>query len=152
MIGARLLSVGYPGVRGLSVPITQGKTLRVSVTFQNTGNVTLDSAAVAVYVGDSLSAPTGDVEQDNWTWGNEKETSGFGFGPTNMAPGETATVNVDIDTTNMSEGTKDVAVVLSITYQGTGYYIDEYYESDAITIQIPEIPAAEIVSVSYEEV
>ena len=151
-ISARLLGV-FPGVRGLSVPITQGKTLRTTVNIQIGGNVPVDNPEVFIFIADELSPPTGDPYSDLLTWIDEQETSDWlQSTQTGIAPGTTLTFTSDIDTSSLTTGIKDVAVVLRIFYQGTEYYVDEYHENDAVEIVAPAAPGASIVSVSYEEV
>jgi len=159
ILGAKLIRV-YPGVRGLSVPITQGKTLRINITFQNIGNVTLDNVYFTAYIGDELTYSAGmDIATLEDYWQTERFQIGINIGAadstyvSNLPPGGTgsayATIYIPPD---LPAGLYDVGIILKMNYQGVWYLADAYHEDDAIEIKEAPKPAASIVSVSYEEV
>ena len=135
MIGARLLSVGYPGVRGLTTPIAPDRALRVHVIARNTGNVTVSDLLITIFVGDELSPPTGDAQSDYYTWRDEAELYYGILDSSPLAPGEERSYHHDFPAEDFpTEGVKDVAVTLAFTYKGSQIWGGEYHEDDAVEI------------------
>jgi len=139
--------------------VSQLKALRVMANCQNTGDVDIANPTLHVFI-----APAGtfsdesydeegnkDPQADYSNWSQQAEVSRSNTVPSTFSPGATFWIWAQIPGSEMAAGLKDVALVLTVTFQNTTYYVDSWLQRSVIEIVAPTI-AAEIVGVEFAEV
>ncbi|HEX59090.1 MAG TPA: hypothetical protein ENF26_02950 [Methanomicrobia archaeon] len=133
--------------------VSQLKALRVIASCQNTGSVDIASPTLHVFVAPmgTFSSESGDPQVDYNNWSQQAEASRSNTLTGTFPPGGTFQISADIPGSEMAAGVKDVALVLTVTFQNTTYYVDSLLERNVIEIVAPQVAAA-IANVEYAEV
>jgi len=139
--------------------VSQLKALRVTASCENTGSVDIASPTLHVFV-----APAGTFSEESYdeegkknpqadysNWSQQAEASRSNTLTGTFSPGSTFQISADIPGSEMAAGVKDVALVLTVTFQNTTYYVDSRLERNVIEIVAPQVAAA-IANVEYAEV
>ena len=139
---------------GATVQIPSDKSIKASVTFQNTGSGTVSGRfTVTVMYADTLSDSSGDPETDFQTWFVECDDWHTGESDLTLNPGASTTLETGttVPANQWSEGTKiDAGIVLVVSIGGTTYYLDSLKIADAIEIIAPT-RRVEITGVTFSE-
>jgi len=146
-----------PAPVGATVQIPSDKSIKASVTFENTGSGTVSGVFwFAVFYAKTLSDSSGDPLTDYGNWDSEDEAKDDYTGSLTLNPGDSVTKDggnpVTIaDVTAWSEGDKiDAGVVLGVAMGGENYFLDSLKITDAIEIIAPAL-RVEITDVSFSE-
>jgi len=154
--GATFSAAGseLPAPVGATVQIPSDKSIKASVTFQNTGSGTVSGLfTVAVMYADTLSDSSGNPEADFQTWFVECDDWHEGESDLTLNPGASTTLETGttVPANQWSEGTKiDAGIVLVVSIGGTTYYLDSLKIADAVEIIAPT-RRVEITGVTFSE-
>jgi len=153
--GATFGAAGEPvPVGATTVQIPSDKSIKASVTFENTGSRTVSGTfTVMVMYADTLSDSSGNPEEDANTWFSECVDWHMGDRDLTLNPGASATLDTEaaVPANQWSEGTKiDAGVVLMLSVEGTTYYLDSLKIADAVEIIAPT-RRVEITGVTFSE-
>jgi len=154
--GATFSAAGseLPAPVGATVQIPSDKSIKASVTFENTGSGTVSGTfTVMVMYADTLSDSSGNPEEDANTWFSECNDWHMRERDLTLNPGTSATLDAGaaVPANQWSEGTKiDAGVVLILSVEGTTYYLDSLKIADAVEIIAPT-RRVEITGVTFSE-
>ena len=152
--GATFRAAGETVPVGATVQIPSDKSIKASVTFENTGSGTVSGDFfVNIYYADTLSDSSGDPKSDNSTWSSEATTNDLILETLTLNPGDSVTRDgaSPVDASWWSEGTKiDAGLVLGVFIGGTTYYLDSLKIADAVEIIAPT-RRVEITGVTFSE-
>jgi len=155
--GATFSAAGseLPAPVGATVQIPSDKSIKASVTFENTGSGTVSGTfTVMVMYADTLSDSSGNPEEDANTWFSECDDWHMGERrDLTLNPGASATLDAEaaVPANQWSEGTKiDAGIVLVVSIGGTTYYLDSLKIADAVEIIAPTL-RVEISNVTFSE-
>jgi len=151
---ATFRATGAPVPVGATVDIPSDKSIKASVTFQNTGSGTVSGHfTVAVMYADTLSDSSGNPEADFQTWFGECDDWHAGESDLTLNPGASTTLETGttVPADQWTEGTTlDAGVVLVVTIGGTNYYLDSLKIDDAVKIIAPTMRVG-ITGVTFSE-
>mgnify|MGYP000250474558 CR=1 FL=1 len=158
---ATFRAAGEPVPVGATVQILYGKKIKVSVTFENTGPLSVSGDfTIHAFYADTLSDSSGDPQSDEQTWFLECDDWDSALATLTLEPGSSATLEGEhpVDTSTWAEPVEalgsiklDAGITLKVDIGGTTYYLDSLKIADAVEIVKPP-PSAEITDVTFSEV
>jgi len=133
--------------------VSQLKALRVTASCENTGNVDIADPTLYVFVAPmgTFSSESGDPQVDYNNWRQQAEASGAATLKGTFPPISAFEISVDIPGASLSEGLKDVAVVLSVMFQDQERFADSLLATGVVEIVAPAVAAA-ITGIQFAEV